>query len=159
VSEVNAVREFFNQVAGALTHALGTPAALFIAIGVIVAWLLTGPAFGFSDTWQLLINTGTTIVTFLMVFVIQNAQNRDSKAVHAKLDELLRAQQGAREEFVIAEVEPEEQLDRQIAELRALAASSPHLKPLLATRLRELPIEPGGEGEPDRRAADEPTER
>lgn len=88
---------------------------------MIVAWILTGPVFGFSDTWQLVINTGTIIVTFLMVFVIQNTQNRDAKAVHTKLDELLRATEGARNRFVLAEDETEEELDAEVRELRALA--------------------------------------
>jgi low affinity Fe/Cu permease len=96
--------------------------------------------FGFSDTWQLVINTGTTIVTFLMVFVIQNAQNRDSKALHAKLDELIRSIETARNEFVDAENEPEEVLDRQIAEIRAWAAqASPGSRRKLAQRLTDVP--------------------
>ena len=156
------MREMFNRAAAGLTRALGAPVALFIAMGVIVVWLVSGPAFGFSDTWQLLINTGTTIVTFLMVFVIQNAQNRDSKAVHAKLDELIRSAQEARDEFVNAEVEPEEWLDRQIAELRSLADRSPHLKPMLAARLQELSSEPQDYGdragtEGDRAEGDPPS--
>ena len=78
---------------------------------MILVWAITGPLFGFSDTWQLVINTGTTIVTFLMVFVIQNAQNRDAKAVHIKLDELLRAVEGASNRFVVAEHLTEEEQD------------------------------------------------
>jgi low affinity Fe/Cu permease len=85
------MREAFRRFAGAITAAVGTPWALLVAIGVVLAWGLTGPVFGFSDTWQLVINTGTTIVTFLMVFVIQASQNRDSRAIHLKLDELIRA--------------------------------------------------------------------
>ena len=74
----------------------GRPSAFVIAFLVVAIWALTGPLFGFSDTWQLVINTGTTIVTFLMVFLIQNTQNRDSQALHLKLDELIRAKKGAR---------------------------------------------------------------
>jgi low affinity Fe/Cu permease len=115
------VRDRFNQGADALTRALGSPLALIVAALVILVWILTGPIFGFSDTWQLVINTGTTIVTFLMVFVIQNTQNRDAKAVHAKLDELIRAMEGARDQLMLAEDETEEQLDSQVKELRAIA--------------------------------------
>jgi low affinity Fe/Cu permease len=115
------VRDRFNHGADALTRALGSPLALIAAGSVIIVWVLTGPIFGFSDTWQLAINTGTTIVTFLMVFVIQNTQNRDAKAVHAKLDELIRALEGARDKFMLAEDETEEELDTQVKELRTIA--------------------------------------
>ncbi len=117
------MRDRFNREADALTRALGSPWALVVAASVILVWILTGPIFGFSDTWQLVINTGTTIVTFLMVFVIQNTQNRDAKAVHAKLDELIRAMEGARDRFMLAEDETEEELDEQVRDFRALARS------------------------------------
>jgi low affinity Fe/Cu permease len=100
---------------------LGTPGALATATLVILIWAITGPIFGFSDTWQLVINTGTTIVTFLMVFVIQNAQNRDAKAVHIKLDELIRAVQGASNRYVVAENLTEEQQDQEIERLIKVA--------------------------------------
>ena len=85
------VRDSFRHFAHRSSKVLGTAWAFIGAIFIIVVWGLTGPAFHFSDTWQLIINTGTTIVTFLMVFLIQNTQNRDAKAVHLKLDELIRA--------------------------------------------------------------------
>lgn len=89
----------------------GRPAAFLIAALVVVVWALTGPLFHFSDTWQLVINTGTTIVTFLMVFLIQNTQNRDSEAVQLKLDELLRATQGAHNALLDVEELSEDELD------------------------------------------------
>ena len=107
----------FNTVVDRVIQVLGTPAALVVATLVIVVWAVTGPLFGFSDTWQLVINTSTTIVTFLMVFVIQNAQNRDAKAVHIKLDELITSIEGARNKVVFAEHQTEEEQDREIAEL------------------------------------------
>jgi len=90
-----------------------------VAVAVILAWVVTGPIFGFSDTWQLVINTGTTIVTFLMVFLIQNTQNRDAKATELKLDELIRAIGDARNQFIGAELEPDELLERKKKEIEA----------------------------------------
>jgi low affinity Fe/Cu permease len=115
------VKQKFTNVVDRITHLLGTPGALATATLVILVWAITGPIFGFSDTWQLVINTGTTIVTFLMVFVIQNAQNRDAKAVHIKLDELIRAVEGASNRYVIAESLTEEQQDQEIEKLIKVA--------------------------------------
>src|SRR5262247_745445 len=86
----------FTHFAKWTARVTGRPAAFIAALAVILAWGITGPLFGFSDTWQLVINTGTTIVTFLMVFLVQNTQNRDAKAIHLKLDELIRALGSAR---------------------------------------------------------------
>jgi low affinity Fe/Cu permease len=91
------VQDAFHIFAQTLASALGTPWAFTTAFLIIVFWGISGPAFGFSDTWQLIINTGTTIVTFLMVFLIQNTQNRDAKAMHLKFDELIRATGGGSE--------------------------------------------------------------
>jgi low affinity Fe/Cu permease len=111
------MKQAFNHATDTVIKALGSPYALLAAVLVIVVWAVTGPIFGFSDTWQLVINTGTTIVTFLMVFVIQNGQNRDSKAVHIKLDELITALEGARNRIALAELESDEEQERDIADL------------------------------------------
>ena len=94
------MRKFFNVFATKTSNAAGQPVTFIVALAIVVIWALSGPMFGYSDTWQLVINTGTTIVTFLMVFLIQNSQNRDGAAMQAKLDELLRAVDSAREQFI-----------------------------------------------------------
>ena len=103
-----------------MAERVGSPGAFLLAITVLVAWAVTGPLFGFSDTWQLVINTGTTIVTFLMVFLIQNTQNRDAKAMHLKLDELIRATRGARNALVDLEDLSDDELARLAEEFRLL---------------------------------------
>jgi len=95
-----AVRDRFNDIADRLTSALGSPAALAASVILVLGWAVTGPIFRFSDTWQLFINTTTTVVTFWMVFVIQNSANRSAKATQLKLDELIRSLEGARNSFV-----------------------------------------------------------
>ena len=106
------VHDAFHVFARRSSEVLGSPWAFTFAILVIVIWGTTGPLFHFSDTWQLIINTGTTIVTFLMVFLIQNTQNRDAKAVHLKLDELIRAVKGARNRLVDLEKLSDEELKK-----------------------------------------------
>ena len=101
----------FTRFANSVAHAAGKPVTFVLCCAAIVAWAASGPMFGFSDTWQLVINTGTTIVTFLMVFLIQNTQNRDGAAIQAKLDELLRATEAARNEFVGLEHLTEEEVE------------------------------------------------
>jgi len=105
----------FTKIATWVAALAGQPLAFLLAISVVLLWGVTGPLFGWSDTWQLVINTGTTIVTFLMVFLIQNSQNRDAAAMQAKLDELLRATEGARHQFIGIE----HLTDAQIEEIRA----------------------------------------
>jgi low affinity Fe/Cu permease len=110
------MRQFFGKLASGVSAATGSSWAFFLAFMVVVVWAVTGPIFGFSDTWQLVINTGTTIVTFLMVFLIQHTQNRDTQAMHLKLDELLRAVAGARENVFANLQEQEEQVIQQVGE-------------------------------------------
>jgi len=104
------MERFFTRVATGISVAAGQPLTFLLAVGIILVWAVTGPIFHFSDTWQLIINTGTTIVTFLMVFLIQNAQNRDASAMQAKLDELIYAVREADNSFVQAEKLSDEDL-------------------------------------------------
>ena len=116
-----APRPFFTRVSQAVASYAGTPATFIGAVGVIVAWALTGPIFGFNDTWQLIINTSTTIVTFLMVFLIQNSQNRDTAALQIKLDELIAQLEGPREALLDLEDLDEETLERLRLEYALIA--------------------------------------
>jgi low affinity Fe/Cu permease len=106
------------------SHFSGRPRVFSLAIGLVVVWLVTGPMFGFSDTWQLVINTGTTIITFLMVFLIQNTQNRDTEAIQVKLDELIRSTKGAHNALLDLEELEEGTLDAFKAKYEALASAA-----------------------------------
>lgn len=111
----------FHKVSVKIANKLGNAWAFYIALLVIVVWGISGPLFGFSDTWQLVINTGTTIVTFLMVFVIQNTQNRDGKAMQLKLDELINVSRTARSEFVDVENLTDAELDELQDQFHAIS--------------------------------------
>src|SRR4029077_20184445 len=113
--------ESYSRIANGAARLSGKPATFMLAVGVIVVWLITGPLFRYSDTWQLVINTTTTIITFLMVFLIQNTQNRDSHAMQIKLDELIRATQGAHNALLDLEELEEAQLDAFRARYEKLA--------------------------------------
>jgi low affinity Fe/Cu permease len=115
---------WYSRFAKSTAHICGRPPVFAIAVGIIVAWLVTGPIFQFSDTWQLVINTGTTIVTFLMVFLIQNTQNRDTEAIQVKLDELIRATQGAHNALLDLEELDEEALDAFRRKYQMLATTA-----------------------------------
>ena len=114
-------RSWFTRFAKATSRAAGRPAAFGVAVGVVIGWAATGPLFGWSDTWQLVINTGTTVVTFLMVFLIQNTQNRDAEATQVKLDELIRVIEGAHTALLDLEELEDEELDRIRAQYERLA--------------------------------------
>src|SRR6476469_4303899 len=125
------IRDSFRHFARKASAVLGSAWAFIGALVIIGVWGLTGPMFHFSDTWQLIINTGTTIVTFLIVFLIQNTQNRDAKAMHLKLDELIRAVQGARNRLVDLEALSDEELKKledQFKNLRARAQRMPEVE-------------------------------
>lgn len=111
---------FFRKFAAKTSETMGSPWAFIAAVTVILIWAGSGPLFGFSDTWQLVINTSTTIITFLMVFLIQNTQNRDAQAIHLKLDELLRALHGARTGMVDLEDLTDEELQKLKLEFQHL---------------------------------------
>jgi low affinity Fe/Cu permease len=113
--------DLFRRIAHRTAHGVGSPWAFVGALTVVIVWGVTGPVFGFTDTWQLVINTGTTIITFLMVFLIQNTQNRDSHALHLKLDELIRASSQARNQLMTVEDLTEDELDDLQREFDRLA--------------------------------------
>ena len=114
-------RSWFTRFAKGAARATGRPVAFALAVFVILAWAVTGPIFDFSNTWQLIVNTGTTIMTFLMVFLIQNTQNRDTEAMQVKLDELIRVTRGAHNALLDLEELDEDQLDKIRARYEALA--------------------------------------
>jgi low affinity Fe/Cu permease len=118
------MRNAFNRAADRTNAALGSVSALILAVLVVVVWALTGPLFRFSDTWQLAINTATTVITFWMVFVIQNSQNRASKAVQLKLDEVIRALTGAENRFIRLEAAPEIEMAEREAEMTVIAGEA-----------------------------------
>ncbi|HMG56992.1 MAG TPA: low affinity iron permease family protein [Kofleriaceae bacterium] len=137
------IREAFRRAAHATSCAIGSPYAFVLAVLTVVIWALSGPAFHYSDTWQLVINTSTTVITFLVVFMIQNTQNRDSRAIHLKLDELIRAVGAARNRMVDLEDLPDEELARLAGEFQRLrdqpdapraAAEAPTPDPAAANR-------------------------
>ena len=122
------INDRFNAIADKLTSALGSFWALILSVLVVVVWALAGPIFNYSDTWQLFINTSTTVITFWMVFVIQNSQNRDAKAVHLKLDELIRSVDSARNSFITLERAPEDVVAERQAELERVAEEEAHAR-------------------------------
>ncbi len=127
----------FTRIANSIAAMIGRPLAFILAATTIAAWAATGPLFGFSDTWQLVVNTSTTIVTFLIVFLIQNSQNRDAAAIQAKLDELIRAVEGARNHFIGIE----HLTDREVEAIRdhleaECAETGETLPPLTLARLQ-----------------------
>ena len=115
---------WYSKLAKSAAHFCGRPRVFVLAVFVILAWVVTGPVFHYSDTWQLVINTGTTIITFLMVFLIQNTQNRDTEAIQVKLDELIRATQGAHNALLDLEELDEDVLEAFRRKYQALASAA-----------------------------------
>jgi low affinity Fe/Cu permease len=115
---------WYSTLAKSAAHFSGRPRVFVLAVFVILAWVVTGPVFHYSDTWQLVINTGTTIITFLMVFLIQNTQNRDTEAIQVKLDELIRATQGAHNALLDLEELDEDVLEAFRRKYQALASAA-----------------------------------
>jgi len=120
--------KLFDRFSHYFGHLAGQPIAFIVAVVLVVVWAVSGPVFGFSETWQLVINTGTTIITFLMVFIVQNSQNRDGLAIQAKLDELIRASKGAQNEFIGADLLSEKELGdlRRLCSDRAAGRNTGH---------------------------------
>jgi low affinity Fe/Cu permease len=144
------MKEAFRKFANKASDRMGSPWAFIAAVLLILGWAISGPFFGFSEVWQLVINTGTTVITFLMVFLIQNTQNRDAKAMHLKLDELLRGVEGARTSMVDLEDLSDETLQKLQDEFQRLREHSPNL---LDDDLERI------EGELQNRSAREKTKR
>lgn len=116
----------FERIANAMARAMGRPMTFVLCVSLVLVWAASGPVFHFSDTWQLVINTGTTIVTFLMVFLIQNSQNREGQALQAKLDELIRALNDAQDSFIGLERKTEKEIGAMRSDLEAeVAAAEP----------------------------------
>jgi low affinity Fe/Cu permease len=134
------MRDQFHRLALKVSNIVGSPSSFFLAIAVILAWGLTGPLFHYSDTWQLVINTGTTIITFLMVFLIQNTQNRDARVIHLKLDELIRASGKARNSLVDLEELSDAEIEKLEKEFRDLHGR------ILVLQQRKTQAAPHGNG-------------
>lgn len=141
------MNNLFRIVSSRIANWVGSASAFMIALGALIMWAFTGPLFHFSDTWQLVVNTATTIVTFLMVFLIQNTQNRDAKAIHLKLDELIRAVQGARNDLVDLEDLSDEELKKLQQQFERLREVSTRLESHSASGNHPL-SERGEDGNP-----------
>jgi len=145
------MNDLFHRIAVKVSAIVGRPRSFLIALLAILVWAAAGPVYGFSDTWQLIINTATTIVTFLMVFLIQNTQNRDAKAMHLKLDELIKAVRGARNSLVDLEELTDEQLEELQGQFRKLHdkladkdnSKTPPVEEKPSKKFWQLPGKPG----------------
>jgi low affinity Fe/Cu permease len=149
VARASSTSIWFRHFAVMASNKLGTHWAFIAAVSLVVAWAATGPLFQFGESWQLVINTGTTVITFLMVFLIQTTQNRDARAIHLKLDELIRSS-GARNVFADLEDATDDELDafqREFVELRRAGASATHAVVEAKKRMRDSRDEKGSESD------------
>lgn len=128
----------FRKLAHMCSDFIGRPIAFIASVLIVALWAFLGPVFGYSDTWQLVINTGTTIITFLMIFLVQNTQNRDAKAIHLKLDEVIRAIKGARNDLMDLEDEPDERLKDLHNEFHELSQKSKELEEFEKKKFSDL---------------------
>ena len=128
----------FTTIASKIAGFTGQPLAFVLAFGFIVVWAATGPLFAYSDTWQLVVNTSTTIVTFLMVFLIQNSQNRDSAAMQAKMDELIRSIDSARNQFIGIEHKTDKEIEKIRNDLEKECESDPDLRKSTSQSIEKL---------------------
>ena len=140
---IEKLKDAFAHVAAKASQATGSVWAFSLALGVVVAWALTGPMFGFSETWQLVINTGTTIVTFLMVFLIQHAQNKENRALQLKLNELIAATRGASNRLIDVEDLSDHEIEVLYGRYQKLATSAGRLKPGAVTSIDREKMEEG----------------
>jgi low affinity Fe/Cu permease len=142
----------FSSFARRLCLWAGRPAAFFAALALIIIWLASGPPFDYSDTWQLIVNTATTVITFLMVFLIQHTQYRDTEEIHIKLNELIRATQGAHNTMVALERWSDEEIEAALRHYRALAAEAERRTPKVARAdAARDPLPPEAKSEPSAR--------
>jgi low affinity Fe/Cu permease len=128
----------FRKLAHWCSDFIGRPTAFFTAVLIVIVWGLAGPLFQYSDTWQLVINTGTTIVTFLMIFLVQNTQNRDNKAIHLKIDEVIRSIKGARNDLLDIEDEPDQRLKDLHQEFHDLSQKTKNLEEVQAKIVEKI---------------------
>jgi low affinity Fe/Cu permease len=127
----------FRKLAQMCSDFIGRPSAFVLAVVIVIIWGVTGPLFNYSDTWQLVINTGTTIITFLMVFLVQNTQNRDAKAIHLKIDEIIRSIKGARNDMLDLEDEPDQRLKDLHQEFQELSRQTRDLAEIHKDELKK----------------------
>lgn len=128
----------FRKISHSCSDFIGRPAAFILAVFTIFVWAICGPVFGYSDTWQLVINTGTTIITFLMIFLVQNTQNRDAKAIHLKIDELIRAKKGARNDLLDIEDDTDQRLQSLQEEFHKISQKTRDLAALHDEEMLQL---------------------